>query len=127
MELSSLMLLVVWVALVFIVTCLLLFWKILPKYHMIKSEVTFQELLLALNAAIQTEFDLCEKDVFVNKHAITNSNFDNYYFEMTDHILKSLSPIFFINIGKYITEDDVVYIIGRKTKEYLNTKISGEI
>ena len=127
MELSSLMVLVVWVALVFIVTCLLLFWKILPKYHMIKSEVTFQELLLALNAAIQTEFDLWEKDVFVNKHAITNSNFDNYYFEMTDHILKSLSPIFFINIGKYITEDAVVSIIGRKTKEYLTTKISGAI
>ena len=91
------------------------------------SEVSFQELLIALNAAIQTEFELWEKDVFVDKKAITNSNFDNYYMEITNQIIKSLSPIFFVNIGKYISEEAVVSIIGRKTKEFLVTKVNGVI
>lgn len=116
-----------WISLLILILSYIIFWHILPRYNTIKSEVSFQELLLALNAAIQTEFDLWEKDVFVNKHAITNSNFENYYIEMTDHIIKSLSPIFFINIGKYITEDAVISIIGRKTKEYLTSKITGSI
>ena len=127
MDLLSILLIVTWTAIVVVLATLIIFWLILPKYQMIKSDVTFQELLLALNAAIQTEFDLWEKDVFIDKHAITNSNFENYYLEMTDHIIKSLSPIFFINIGKYITEDAVVSIIGRKTKEYLTSKITGAI
>lgn len=127
MDLVNSIMIITWIAISVVFTVLIIFWFILPKYQMIKADVTFQELLLALNAAIQTEFDLWEKDVFVDKHAITNSNFENYYLEMTDHIIKSLSPIFFINIGKYITEDAVVSIIGRKTKEYLSNKITGSI
>lgn len=127
MELLDILLIITWFFIAIVVASLIIFWGILPKYHMIKAEVSFQELLLALNAAIQTEFDLWEKDVFVDKKAITNSNFENYYMEMTDHIINSLSPIFFINMSKYITEDAVVSIIGRKTKEYLTSKITGAI
>ena len=123
----NILLIITWAAIVCTLVIFITFRFILPRYQMIKSDVTFQELLLALNAAIQTEFDLWEKDVFSNKHAITNSNFENYYLEMTDRIIKSLSPIFFINIGKYITEEAVVSIIGRKTKEYLTTKITGAV
>lgn len=107
--------------------CYIIFGVIMPKYRTITSEVSFQELLLALNAAINTEIELWEKDVFANKQAITNSNFENYYIDISDHIIKSLSPIFFINMGKYITEDAVITIIGRRVKEYLSGKVSGTV
>lgn len=116
-----------WVLFISLIFFYVLYRKILPKYKMTVSEVSFQELLIALNAAIQTEFELWEKDVFVDKKAITNSNFDNYYMEITNQIIKSLSPIFFVNIGKYISEEAVVSIIGRKTKEFLVTKVNGVI
>ena len=116
-----------WVLVISLIFFYVLYRKILPKYKMTVSEVSFQELLIALNAAIQTEFELWEKDVFVDKKAITNSNFDNYYMEITNQIIKSLSPIFFVNIGKYISEEAVVSIIGRKTKEFLVTKVNGVI
>lgn len=96
---------------------------ILPEYKVKVSDVSFQELLLALNAAIQTELDIWERNVFVNKQAITNSNFENYYNEISIHIAKSLSPTFYLNISKYISEDAVISIIGRKTREYLTGKI----
>ena len=107
--------------------CYIIFGVIMPKYRTIISDVSFQELLLALNAAINTEIELWEKDVFANKQAITNSNFENYYIDISDHIIKSLSPIFFINMGKYITEDAVITIIGRRVKEYLSGKVSGTV
>lgn len=96
---------------------------ILPEYKVKVSDVSFQELLLALNAAIQTELDIWERNVFVNKQAITNSNFENYYNEISVHIAKSLSPTFYLNISKYISEDAVISIIGKKTREYLTGKI----
>lgn len=99
------------------------FQFILPIYKIKVSDVSFQELLLALNAAIQTELELWERNVFKSKGAITNSNFENYYNEISMHIAKSLSPTFYLNIGKYISEDAVISIIGRKTREYLASKI----
>ena len=98
---------------------------ILIPYKLTVSESDFQELLIALNAAIQTELDLWEKDVFVNKGSITNSNFDNYYYEITQHIIASLSPIFFKKMTQFISNDAIISIIGRKVKEYLTTKING--
>lgn len=116
-----------WLFILLLVFLFILYRKILPEYKMTIADVSFQELLIALNAAIQTEFELWEKDVFIDKKAITNSNFENYYMEITNQIINSLSPIFFINIGKYISEEAVVSIIGRKTKEFLVTKVNGTI
>lgn len=127
MTLIEIMVLTGWIAILVSIILALFMKVLLPKYSIVASETTFQELLLALNASIQTEFDLWEKDVFANKQAITNSNFENYYIEITTHIINSLSPTFFLNISKYITEDAVVSMIGRKTKEYLSSKITGSI
>ena len=123
----ELFLLITWVILLLLGSIIILFRFILPKYKITVAEVSFQELLLALNATIQTEIELWEKDVFVNKHSITNSNFENYYLDITEHIIKSLSPTFFISIGKYLTEDAVVSMIGRRVKEYLVSKVNGTI
>lgn len=117
----------VWLVGLIIFTAYILFLKILVPYKLTVSDTSFQELLLALNAAINTEIELWEKDVFVNKNAITNSNFDNYYYEITDHIIKSLSPMFFKKMTQFITHDAIISIIGRKVKEYLAGKINGAV
>ena len=114
-----------WVAILIFLIVYVIFNRILIPYRLTVSDTSFQELLLALNAAIQTELDLWEKDVFANKNAITNSNFENFYYEITDHIIKSLSPIFFKKMTQYISEDAIISIVGRKVKEYLTGKING--
>ena len=121
------MILSVWIIGIILLGTYILFAKILIPYRLTVSEASFQELLLALNAAIQTELDLWEKDVFVNKGSITNSNFDNFYYEITDHIIKSLSPIFFKKMTQFISEDAIYSIIGRKVKEFLTTKVNAGI
>lgn len=127
MNLFELFLITTWIAICIIVVAYIICDKILCKYTLTTSSDSFQELVLTLNIAIQTELDLWEKDVFVDKNAITNSNFENYYHEITNHILKSLSPIFFKKISQYITEDAVISIVARKTKEYLAGKINGTV
>ena len=117
----------IWISMVFLLTAYILYAKILVPYKLTVSDSEFSELLIALNAAINTEFELWDKDVFVNKKALTNSNFDNFYHEMTDAIIRSLSPIFFKKMTQYITEEAIISIIGRKTKEYLASKITNAI
>ena len=117
----------IWISVVFLLTAYILYAKILVPYKLTVSDSEFSELLIALNAAINTEFELWDKDVFVNKKALTNSNFDNFYHEMTDAIIRSLSPIFFKKMTQYITEEAIISIIGRKTKEYLASKITNAI
>ena len=127
MSVIDLIIISTWIAICIIFIAYIVCDKILCKYTLIASQDSFQELIIALNIAVQTELDLWEKDVFIDKNAITNSNFENYYHEITEHILKSLSPIFFKKMSQYITEEAIISIIARKTKEYLVSKINGTV
>lgn len=127
MSILGIIFIVAWITACIIFAVYIIYNKILCKYTLITSQDSFQELIVALNIAVQTELDLWEKDVFNDKNAITNSNFENYYHEITDHILKSLSPIFFKKMSQYVTEDAIISIIARKTKEYLVSKINGTV
>lgn len=127
MSVIDLIIISTWISICIIFIAYIVCDKILCKYTLIASQDSFQELIIALNIAVQTELDLWEKDVFVDKNAITNSNFENYYHEITEHILKSLSPIFFKKMSQYITEEAIISIIARKTKEYLVSKINGTV
>lgn len=114
----------VWLALLFLGITWVLFRKILPKYKITVSDVTLNELLIALNAMINTELELWKDDVFNdNKGVANNSQYENYYHEITGKILDSISPIFFDNIEKYITSEAIVSIIGRRVKNFLNTYV----
>ena len=115
-----------WIAFLILGVSWIIFHEILPAYQITSSDASFEELLLVLNAAINTELDLWEKDVFKGQNNVvgTNSRYENYYYEITDHIISSLSPNYFLNMGKYITEDAVVSIIGRRVKIFLNDRTS---
>lgn len=100
---------------------LFLYKKVYPTYRTAIADVTFSDLLTVLNAVINTELEMWEKDVFKGKDnaVATNSRFENYYLEMSHHITNSLSPIFYQNMSKYITEEEVISIIGRKVRQFL--------
>ena len=121
--LTDIIILTSWITLLVILSITFIFKLILPRYKLTIQQSSFEELIMTLNLVINTEIELWEKDVFSNKGAITNSNFENFYIEISTHILDTLSPTFYHNIERYITEEMVASIVGRKTKEYLTTKI----
>ena len=98
-----------------------LYKKVYPMYRTAIADVSFSDLLTVLNAVINTELEMWEKDVFKGKDnaVATNSRFENYYLEISHHIANSLSPIFYQNMSKYITEEEVISIIGRKVSQFL--------
>lgn len=115
-----------WIGILVLVCSFILFRKILPQYEIAVSDVSFEELLIVLNATINTELELWEKEVFKNKDNSIglNSRYENYYHEISMKIVKSLSPTYFQNIEKYITEEAVISIIGRRVKMFLNDHVS---
>lgn len=115
-----------WFAFVFLGITWVLFRWILPEYKITVSEVSFDELLLALNATINTELELWEKDVFREKTNVvaTNSRYKNYYHEITTHIMDSLSPKFYANMEKYISQEAVASIVARRVRLFLNEHTS---
>ena len=126
MSLIQLMVITIWITIVILGALWIIFRKILPYYKVSTSEISFAELLSVLNASINTELELWEKDIFNEKpNAVgTNSRYENCYIEISTHILDSLSPAFFLNMTKYLTEDAIVSMIGRRVKIFLNDHTS---
>lgn len=112
---------------IFIIASMVFLKYVLTPYRTQFLEQSFEEMLIVLNAAIQTELDLFEKDVFQSKQAITNSNFDNYYEEISRKIIDSLSPTFYVSIQRYLSYDAVITLIARKVKVYLTGKVNGSV
>jgi len=126
MSLIQIIIVTVWVSIVIDITAWVIFRKILPPYRVSTSDISFSELLSVLNAAINTELELWEKDIFKEQpNAIgTNSRYENFYHEISMHIVETLSPSFFLNMSKYMTEEAVVSLIGRRVKIFLNDHTS---
>lgn len=111
----------------FLLTSYVFFTRIYNMFILKTEDPDFELLLTALNAAINTEIELWERDIFVNKKAMTNSNFENFYYEISNHIINSLSESFYIRFEHYLTRDAVYSIISRKVKEYLTEKTKTDI
>lgn len=90
-------------------------------------ELDFDSALSILRIIINTELDAYENDIFVNKGSITNSNFDNYYKDITNKIVNNLSPALIKHLSLYITEDMIYVIIARAVKKFLTEKINGTL
>lgn len=121
MLLVKFMILSAWVTLLVLLCIFVIFRIILPRYRVITSQVSFDDLILVLNAEINSELDMWKSDVFTEGKGIANnSQYENYYNEISMTILKSLSPIYFTNMEKYMTSEAIVSIIGRRVKNFLN-------
>lgn len=87
----------------------------------------FETSLFVLKTIINSELDAYENDIFNKKGSITNSNFENYYNDICDKIVRNLSPNLVKQLSLYITEDMIIVIIARATKKFLTEKINGTI
>lgn len=87
----------------------------------------FSELLAILKLIINTEIEEYENDIFMSKSTISNSNFDQYYKDITSKIRKNISPAFEQQILKYISEKMLYTTIARSVKKYLTEKIHGTL
>lgn len=115
----------IFLCIVIIISACMFFKFIYTPYKLKTTKISFSELLTVLNATINTELELYEKDVFKTKGALLNSNFDNYYMDITTNIIKKLSPTFFMQMKIYLTEEAVAEVIARTVKIYLTEKIDG--
>lgn len=113
-----------WFAFLFLFISYILFRKILPSYKITIAQASLTDIFATLNIAINTEFDLWEKDVFVDQTGIgSNAQYENYYNEICVSILNSLSDAFFDTAEKYIRRDAIATIIARQTKNFLNKHV----
>lgn len=113
-----------WLAFLIVCCIYIIFHKILPTYKITVAEASLSDIIMTLNVTINTEFELWEKDVFVDESGIgNNSQYENYYNEICMNIINSLSDAYFANAEKYIKKDAIVTIIARQTKNFLNKHV----
>lgn len=101
--------------------------KIYLPYKKELVDLDFDSALSILKIIINTELDAYENDIFMSKGSITNSNFDNYYKDITGKIVKNLSPALINHLSLYIREDMIYIIIARSVKKFLTEKINGTV
>ena len=112
-------------AFIFYITASRFFNKIYLPYKNAIYDSSFEELLFILKTIINTELEAYDNDIFLNKGSITNSNFDTFYKDITNKIIRNVSPKMIQQLTKYISNDMVYIIIARAVKKYLTEKISG--
>jgi hypothetical protein len=117
----------VFIAIVLLITLYLFYHRIYTPYRLRTTNNTFSELIDILSVTINSELDLYERNVFNTKGAITNSNFDNYYYDICESIQGDLSDIFIIQMRRYLNEDAIYSMITRQVRIYLTNKIKGTI
>ena len=100
---------------------------IYEHYKARNNYVDFEDALAVLKIIINTELDAYENDIFLSKGSITNSNFDNYYKDITTKIINNVSPILRDSLARYISEDMIYILIARAVKKFLTEKINGTI
>jgi energy-coupling factor transporter transmembrane protein EcfT len=111
--------------LVLIQISVLVFYKYIYTPHkLISTPSPLPELLIVLTTVINTELALYEKNVFNTKGTLTNANFENFYRDITNNVINSLSDNFFVKIGYYIKAEAVVSIICRTVKDFLIEKVN---
>lgn len=93
------------------------------KRHL--STDDFAGCMTILNVIIQVEFDLYNNDIFNKKEAITNTNFENFYNDLTHRIISNIPDDFINRMSSYYTADAIYAYIARRCKVFLSEKING--
>lgn len=91
------------------------------------SVLDLEAAMTALSLIINSEISEYEKNIFQNNRPITNSNFENYYNDITKKTIAAISPVLMRQLCVYITEDTIYKYIGRTVREYLVKKANSSI
>lgn len=98
--------------------------KVMPRYKIKVSGLSFSEMLTALNTIIENEIALYERSVFEGGGKIgASSQFENYYNDIVNRILEDLSDEFFERMSVYMSKESIVAFICRLIKAYLAEKV----
>jgi hypothetical protein len=114
---------VVIIAIIFLITSYIFYSHIYLTFKHRSAPIQADELVKMLTAIMNLEVEIYEKNIFVKRGALTNATFENYYHNMMDEILASLSGDFMYRINFYIKQEAVVTIIARTVRQYLTDKI----
>lgn len=97
-----------------------IFYKYIYTAYKYKSiRMSFDDAWATLGLVVKSEIEMYEHNVFEKKKAITNANFENFYKDLSNRIIKHISPILMNSLCIYITEDAVYRYIARTVQTYL--------
>ena len=96
---------------------------LLPRYRKMTHVGDFSDLITILQTIVRSEIEMYENDIFENKRPITNTNFDNFYEDLCNRIIRKLSPEFMHEITYYVSDEMVISMIARTVKQYLVEKV----
>lgn len=88
------------------------------------QKVSFTELLTILKFIIDGELNTYDETIFRLKGSITNSNFENFYRDLTSQIIDSIPDNFYVQMKPYLSKEAVIKIICRDVKKYLASKVN---
>lgn len=122
--LGCILIITLWITILSVIFSYIIFRIILPKYKNSIANESLSDIILTLNVVINTELELWENDVFVDKSGIgNNSQYENFYNEICNNIIESLSPSYFDMAERYLKKEAIVTIIARRTKNFLNDHV----
>jgi hypothetical protein len=112
------------VILAMLLTAASIFYSFIYAPFKIRSRpFSFEEAFAILKLIIQTELDAYNADVFRDDPPITNSNFVNFYTDLTEKIRDNISPALMEKLTEYIPEELVYKLIVRQVKDFLVSKV----
>lgn len=85
--------------------------------------IPFTDLVVILRFLIDGELKNYDDTIFKQKGSITNSNFENFYNDITKHIISSIPENFYVQMSKYLSREAVIRIICRDVRKYLIEKV----
>lgn len=97
-----------------------IFYRYIYSSFLYKStKMSFDDAWASLTLIVKSEIELYENNVFEKRKAITNANFENFYKDLSNRIIKHISPTLMNSLTIYITEEAVYRYIARTVQSYL--------
>ena len=85
---------------------------------------TMEDVLAIVSTVLEIQFATYQNNIFSGEERILNTaSFENYYKDLTKHVIGALSPSFFKKASLYIKEDALIEIICSMIREYLQKKV----
>lgn len=100
---------------------------IYPRYKKITHLDSFDVLYGILSTIITSEIKLYESNIFENRKAITNSNYDNFYRDLTNRIIRKISPTLMKELQHYVTEEMIISMVARTVQVYLSDQVANPL
>lgn len=100
------------------------FNKIYKDFKMKTAPISADDIFFILRTTITSQIELYERNVFSHRPAMTNANFENYYRDIVEAIISSLSDSFFYKATSIMSRESIVQYICSAVRSHLTEKIA---